>query len=460
MTQELVSVDTSLAMEAALGTGRGVARGELDALVTRGREVHDDLLLARARGQIGFADLYMLGREAVRARDASETLAARFENVAVLGLGAEADVARSILDSLAHPFHNLLPKAGRAGRPRVFVLDSTDPDWLGAFLESFAVEQTLFVTLAKSGRELGPLVQHGIVRDMLRKRVGPGFQDHLVVVTDPMAGPLREEAIRDGLLAFDVPSNVPARFGALTPVALLPAALAGVDVRGVLAGAHATAERTAGEDLRSNPAYLLASVLHLLARNHGRRTQLFVAGVKVLGSTALQLARLMEETIVAPARADVAPTPAVTSSASFTLPGDARSLARRCEADGGDAVAVMLDIDVGVRDRVFPPGAPGLEWLAGRSLSDLATAEQVATRDALAARGIPVVSMRLPSLSPSSVGALHMTCMLAAVFGAGLSGAGPGSTGSVQTWGRAVRERVEQSSRPDQAAAADTPAAR
>ena len=56
----------------------------------------------------------------------------------------------------------------------MFLVDSTDPDHLGGFLEAFAVEQALLVCISATGTDLGPLLQFGIVRDMLKKRVGPG----------------------------------------------------------------------------------------------------------------------------------------------------------------------------------------------------------------------------------------------------------------------------------------------
>lgn len=83
---DLFSIDVSRAREAAVGA-RGVQDAELDELVPSGRQIHDDLLLARARGQVGFADLYMLGREAMRAREAAESLASRFEDVVVFTSG-------------------------------------------------------------------------------------------------------------------------------------------------------------------------------------------------------------------------------------------------------------------------------------------------------------------------------------------------------------------------------------
>ncbi len=418
MNNELFTVDVDGAMDAAVGAENGVRASELDALVPRGREVHDDLLLARARGQVGFGDLYMLGREAMRARESAEQLASRFDNVALLAQGAEADVANAVMGSLAHPFHNLLPRAGRAGRPRVFLVDSMGPDWLGAFLESFAVEQTLLVAISKSGSDVGALVQFGIVRDMLKKRLGPAFADHLVVVTDPRGGALREEALREGLLSFEVPTNVPARFAALTPIGLFPGALAGIDVRGVLGGAHAAAERTAGEDLRTNPAYRLAAVLRLLASERGRTHHIFVAGQEPLAPTATQFARLFEESTGR--RGSGGP-----SCSWMNLTRESGTLAQRCLAGREDVAVVLLEVEKASRDRVFPSGAPGTEWLADRHLSEISTTFVDGTRAMLREAGVPTVTIRVPTLTASSVGALHMSALLAAAFGAGLAGVDP-----------------------------------
>jgi glucose-6-phosphate isomerase len=436
MPPELFSVDASQAMDAVVGPENGVRQSELDDMVARGRQVHDDLLLARARGQVGFGDLYMLGREAMRARETAESLANRFDNVAVLAQGAEADVASAMLGSLAHPFHNLLPRAGRAGRPRVFLVDSMDPDWLGAFLESFPVEQTLLVVVSKTGVDLGSLVQFGIVREMLKMRIGSGYQDHLVVVTEPRGGTLREEALREGLLAFEVPANVPPRFAALTPAGLFPAALAGADVRGVLGGAHGAAERTAGEDLRTNPAYLLAATLRILATGRGRRSHIFVGCTEALERTAVHVARLFEESTGRP----VGDFPGLSCS-SFTLSRDSATLAQRCLGGARETAVVLLDVVKPTRDRVFPAEAPGLEWLAERQLSDVVHTNLGATRAVLREAGVPVVTLRLPSLAANSVGALHMASMLSASFGAGLAGIDPFSLPGADR--RARRARAE-----------------
>lgn len=442
MNPDLVAVDVSGALESAAGAGVGLAPAQFDALVGVGRRVHDDLLLARARGQVGFGDLYMLGREAMRARDVAESLAPRFDNVAVLAQGAEADVTASILGALAHPFHNLLPRAGRAGRPRVLLVDSIDPECLGAFLDAFAVEQTLLVATSKRGADLGALLSFGVVRDLLKKRLGPGYQDHLVVVTDAKGGALREEAVRDGILSFEIPANVPARYSALTPVGLLPAAMAGVDVRGVLAGAHAAAERTAGEDLRTNPAYLVAAALHLLASERGRSVQVFAACCSALEPTAVHLSRLYAEAM--DRRADVGePTAgARITPVALSLPRDEALLGRLCAGGRGDAAVVLLDLVKSARDRAVPKDGPGLAALGGRSMNDVVLAEGEAVRRFLSTERVPSITIRLPALTPNGIGALHMTTMLSAAFAAGLRRVDPSAPSGADQLRRVVGDVV------------------
>jgi glucose-6-phosphate isomerase len=267
-----------------------------------------------------------------------------------------------------------------------------------------------------------------------------------VVVTDPGGGALREEALRDGLMSFEVPRNVPARYSVLTPVALLPGALAGADVRGVLSGAHAAAEQTAGEDLRTNPAYLLASTLHSLALRHGRRHVVFAAGGPTLVGTARQAARLVQESL---GRGNAAGGAFSCSFAS--LPREADALAQRCVEGPDDAVVVLIDADKRSRDRLLPKASAGLSGLAGKSLSAVSSARTAGLRMLLGASGVPVIDVRLPSVAANTFGALHMALMLAASFGARLiAPSEPGAAGAEVGAGAearlaaAVTERLRQ----------------
>lgn len=248
--------------------------------------------------------------------------------------------------------------------------------------------------------------------------------------------------MREGLLSFEIPANVPARFSALTPVGLLPAAMAGVDVRGVLAGAHAAAERTAGEDLRTNPAYLLAATLHLLASERGRTVQIFAACSAALVPMATHLARLFAESF------DRRPGEGAPSSGArvaplvLALPRDEALLGQITSAGRGDVAVVFVEVQKSARDRAIPKDAPGLGPVGGRNLSEVAGVEVETVRQFLAAERVPSLTIRLPGLTPNALGALHMASMLAAAFGAGLRAADPSALPGADRLRRAVDERL------------------
>src|SRR6185295_15743555 len=81
-----------------------------------------------------------------------------------------------------------------------------------------------------------------------------------VFTTDPARGALRELAQRDGIATLNVPPEVGGRFSVLSPVGLLPAALVGIDIDGLLRGATEALRRADSDDLLQNPAALYAAL--------------------------------------------------------------------------------------------------------------------------------------------------------------------------------------------------------
>jgi glucose-6-phosphate isomerase len=198
--------------------------------------------------------------------------------------------------------------------------------------------------------------------------------------------------------------------------------MAGIDVRGVLAGAHAAAERTAGEDLRTNPAYLIAATLHLLASERGRTVHVFAACSETLAPMAVHISRLFAESMDRRA-GDGEPTAgARIAPVALCLPRDEALLGRLCSGGRGDVAVVLLDVLKSARDRALPQDGAGLGNLGGRTLSEVVLAEGEGVRRFLAAEHVPTLTIRLPALSANGVGALHMTSMLSAAFASGLRG--------------------------------------
>ena len=165
------------------------------------------------------------------------SVAGRFKNVVVLGIGGSALGNIALQSALNSPYHNLRPPTGI---PRLFVLDNIDPDLVGEFLHGFDPAETLFNVISKSGGTAETMSQFLIFRNELIKELGEeAHREHLVITTDEKNGVLREIVEQEGYRSFVVPDGVGGRFSVLSPVGLVSSALVGIDIKGLLAGAAA-----------------------------------------------------------------------------------------------------------------------------------------------------------------------------------------------------------------------------
>ncbi len=151
----------------------------------------------------------------------------------------------------------MLDEKARGGYPRLQVLDNVDPETIAALLSGLQLARTLFVVTSKSGGTAETMAQFLIVHDRLTS-AKLDVTKHLVFVTDPKQGALRPLADRLKVPALDIPPNIGGRFSVLTPVGTLPAALIGIDVKSLLAGAGEMEERCDNADLAGNPAGVFA----------------------------------------------------------------------------------------------------------------------------------------------------------------------------------------------------------
>ena len=208
-----------------------------------------------------------------------------------------------------------------------------------------------------------------------------------MVTTDAAKGALRKIAADEGLAAFTVPDGVGGRFSVLTPVGLLPAALLGIDIRGLLAGAAAMDRRLASPELMENPA-LLGAVLHRVAYEDGRRISVMFAYADQLYLLADWYRQLWAESLGKRRRLDgterpVGPTPVKALGVT-----DQHSQVQLYRDGPDDKVYTFLTVERFSASVPIPPvakaaGLDAVAYLGGHSLEELLAAEERATEAAL-----------------------------------------------------------------------------
>ncbi len=157
------------------------------------------------------------------------------EYVITIGIGGSYLGAKAIIEALSD--HFAAYKAGN-GPKVLFAGNNIGEDYLYDLMDLVKGHKFGIIVISKSGTTTEPAIAFRLFKEMLEQQEGKAFaQRNIVAVTDARRGALRNLANQEGYATFVIPDNVGGRFSVLTPVGLLPIAVAGFDIRELVAGA-------------------------------------------------------------------------------------------------------------------------------------------------------------------------------------------------------------------------------
>ncbi len=401
---------------------RGVPRGEIERLEGAASRARERLDARRRTGEIGFLDLPFDPGPAAAVEEFVSGLDDSVRDVVILGIGGSSLGPKALYRALCHPYHAILSAARRTalagGRPsrRLFFLENVDPASARGLMQAIDLRRTLVVAITKSGGTAETLAQLLVLWAAMEKKVGAeGVAGRFVFVTDPERGVLRRVARERGVRTFEIPPNVGGRFSVLTPVGLLPAALAGIDVRGLLAGAAATARACEAPGLFETPAHLFAA-LHVAAIARGRPIHVLMPYSDALRELSEWFRQLWAESLGK--RLDregrvveVGPTPVGAVGAT-----DQHSQLQLFAEGPHDKLIAFVAVRGHGRDVRIPAlfgGHDETTYLGGSTLGRLLDAERRAVAVSLARAGRPNLTIEIPAVTPAAIGALVMLLEIA-----------------------------------------------
>ncbi|HVR42884.1 MAG TPA: bifunctional transaldolase/phosoglucose isomerase [Thermoanaerobaculia bacterium] len=214
----------------------------------------------------------------------AESVRTEFAHVVVLGMGGSS-LCSEVLRNAFGP---------RSGWPRLLVLDSTIPAAVRALEKSIDPDRTLFIAASKSGTTTEPLVFQKYFWNRVSERKGERAGRNFIAITD--AGtPLHDQAVREGWRAvFLNPPDIGGRYSALSLFGMVPAAVAGIDVRAFLGRAMGAREACSPSvPAEENPAAVLGATMGALAREG--RDKVTVVASRSLGALGLWIEQLVAE---------------------------------------------------------------------------------------------------------------------------------------------------------------------
>jgi glucose-6-phosphate isomerase len=412
MPPTTLQLDYGNVLTAAVGPAHGLAPAEIRRAAPLVKEVVTRIERERKDGHHRYRDLPADRDMLKTVRAAARKFRPGVESLVVLGIGGSALGNIALQTALNPPLHNLLPAGKRRG-PRLFVMDNVDPTQFANLLDLLgpALRKTLFNVISKSGETAETAAQFLIVRDLLNRKLGQRqLAKRLVVTTDPETGTLRQLADQHGWFTLPVPAGVGGRFSVLSAVGLFSAAVCGINIAKLLAGAAEMSRRAAGTAVHHNPAAMLALLLHAFY-TRGKRLHVLFPYSYLLKDLADWYRQLWAESLGK--QFDTRGRPVVIGPTPLKALGatDQHSQVQLYREGPNDKVFIFLEVGDFGRDVRIPRGKgtpEALKYLEGASLGHLLNAERRATEHALVASGRPCLCIRFPCVDEHTVGQFIM----------------------------------------------------
>jgi glucose-6-phosphate isomerase len=424
----IVSLDYNNMLAPRLG-GRGIDPGRLAEMAERFRAVHADTVRRQEAGELGFYDLVHADETDDQIEAFANGIGQAFGNIVVLGIGGSALGTIALRTALLDPYWNELGDEARDFFPRLYVLDNIDPTTFAAFLDHIDLGRTLFNVVSKSGGTAETMSQYLIVRERLEAELdGDGYRRHLLFTTDPEKGVLRQIADAEGIASLPIPANVGGRFSVLSAVGLLPAALAGIDIRALLEGAREMDELCRSDVLAENPAGMFATLQYLADTEHDAPIQVMMPYSDRLKDVADWWRQLWAESLgkqKTRTGEDVFAGPTPVKSLGAT---DQHSQVQLYMEGPFDKTITFLAERSPARDVEIPrlyAEVGELGYLGGHTLGELLRSEMEATEAALTQRGRMNLRLEVEQVDARSLGALLMLFEIATVYAGALYGVDP-----------------------------------
>jgi glucose-6-phosphate isomerase len=344
---------------------------------------------------LGWLDLPARRDDLPRLLDTTARLREEIDTLVVVGIGGSYLGARAVLEATAWS------RADDPG-PRVFFAGHhLEAHELGALLRALEGREVAVNVISKSGTTTEPAIAFRLLRKQLEDTYGPEkAARRIVATTDAERGALRTLAQQKDYATFAVPDDVGGRFSVLSPVGLVPLAVAGCDVEALLDGARDEFARCLEGEPADVPAVRYAALRHA-AYLQGSAIEVLASFFPSLHQVAEWWKQLFGESEGKQGRG------LFPAAVDYTT--DLHSMGQYLQ----DGRRLLLETFLDVAEPPKGPAIPsdrddldGLEYLAGRDVAAVNREALPAVADAHASGGVPCQVVTLPDLGEGSLGSL------------------------------------------------------
>ena len=331
----------------------------------------------------------------------ANTLREKCEVVVVAGIGGSYLGARAVIEGLGNSFAWLVND--KKNPTILFAGNNIGEDYLFELTSFLKDKKFGVINISKSGTTTETALAFRLLKKQCEEQRGKDeAKDVIVAVTDAKKGAARTCADKEGYKSFIIPDNVGGRFSVLTPVGLLPIAVAGFDVKQLVAGA-ADMEKACGKDVafEENPAAIYAATRQALYTQAGKKIEIVCNFQPKLHYFAEWWKQLYGESEgkdqkgIFPAACD------------FTT--DLHSMGQWIQQGERSIFETVISVETPNEKLLFPhddENLDGLNFLEGKRVDEVNKMAELGTRLAHVDGGVPNILVNVPELNAYYLGQL------------------------------------------------------
>ena len=370
------------------------AAAEANALLHNGKGAGNDFL--------GWVNLpsSITNTELSEIKRVADNLRAKAEVVVCIGIGGSYLGAKAVLEAMSNSFESL--KKRHNNPTIVFAGENISEDYTFELMDALKEYSIAAIVISKSGTTTEPAIAFRLLKAEIERRYGKAeAAERIVAITDKARGALKTLATQEGYPTFVIEDNVGGRYSVLSPVGLLPLAVAGVDVEAFVEGAL-DMERLTGEDtpIEQNPAAQYAIV----------RNELYKAGkkIEILGSYEPKLQYIAEWWKQLYGESEGKDLKGIFP-ASVTLTADLHSMGQYIQ----EGERTLFETIISVKNSKYEvkvesdeANLDGLNFLTGKRLSQINKMAELGVRLAHIDGGVPNLTIEIERIDERTIGQL------------------------------------------------------
>ena len=329
----------------------------------------------------------------------ADKMAHKADVFVVIGIGGSYLGARAVIESLQHQFASFQ----KSDRPKIiYAGQNISEDYMVDLLDVLDNQEYAITVISKSGTTTEPALAFRIIKNHLEAKYGKQeAAQRIIAITDEHKGALKVLADKEGYKTYVVPDDVGGRYSVLTPVGLLPIAVAGFNIHQLVKGAAEMENfNKTNSDIQKNPMALYAATRNALY-NTGKTTEIMVNYLPTLYYMTEWWKQLYGES---EGKENKGIFPAGVSNTT-----DLHSMGQYIQEGIRNIFETVISVEKSQRKLEIPmdkEDLDGLNYLKEKSITEVNHNAELGTALAHVDGGVPNLRISIPELNEENIGQL------------------------------------------------------